>query len=61
VSRLCGFLGEEETGYGDFFISLKKKIDEGKFVVMSDTEAFVKLLDEVVLDYTKKVKEEKPA
>ena len=48
-------------GYGDFFISLKKKIDEGKYVVMTDTEAFVKLLDEVVLDYTKKVKEEKPA
>ena len=41
-------------GYGDFFISLKKKIDEGKYVVMTDTVAFVKLLDEVVLDYKKR-------
>lgn len=48
---------QREPGYGEFFISLKKKIDEGKFVVMTDTEAFVKLLDEIVLDYTKKVKE----
>lgn len=57
VSRLCGFL-DEKTGYGDFFINLKEKIDEGKFLVMTDTDAFVKLLDDAVLDYTEQMKEE---
>ncbi len=57
VSRICDFLAHEETGYGDFFDKLKKRIDKGKFVVISDEEAFVKLLDDLVLDYTRKVKD----
>jgi hypothetical protein len=56
VSRLCDFM-DEEAGYGDFFTNLKNKIDERKFLVMSDTDAFVELLDEVVLDYTRKFKD----
>jgi hypothetical protein len=55
VSRLCGFL-EEDAGYDDFFSSLKKKIDERKFLVMTDLDGFVKLLDEAVMDYTRKMK-----
>ena len=46
VSRLCGFL-DEKAGYGDFFVNLKEKID-----------GFVKLLDEAVMDYTEKMKED---
>ena len=60
VSRLCGFL-DEGAGYGDFFSRLKEKIDEGKFLVMTDTDEFVKLLDEAVLDYTKRIKQEESA
>ena len=56
VSRLCGHM-DEEAGYGDFFTTLKNKIDERKFLVMSDTDAFVEFLDEVVLDYTRKFKD----
>jgi len=55
VSRLCGFL-EDVAGYGDFYSSLKEKIDERKFLVMTNTDEFVKLLDEAVLDYTKMMK-----
>ena len=55
ASRLCGFL-DDVAGYGDFYSSLKEKIDERKFLVMTDTEEFVKLLDEAVLDYTKQIK-----
>jgi hypothetical protein len=57
VSRLCGYLEDRKTEFGDFFGNLRKKIDEGKFVLMTDEDGFVKLLDEVVLDYTRKVKE----
>ena len=57
VSRLCALL-DDVTEYGDFFTKLKEKIDEGKFLVMTDTVAFVKLLDEAVLDYTKRFKME---
>jgi len=57
VSRLCGYLTEESTEYGDFFDHLKNTIDEKKFVLMTDEEAFVHLLDETVLLYTGKVKE----
>jgi hypothetical protein len=55
VSRLCGYLEGTPTGYGDFFRELKDTIDERKLVLMTDEKAFVKLLDEVVLLYTRKV------
>ena len=60
VSRLCGLL-DESAGYGDFFSSLKEKIDERKFLVMTDTDEFMKLLDEAVLDYTKMMKDGRSA
>lgn len=56
VSRLCEIL-DEKAGYGNFFASLKEKIDERKFLVMSDIDEFVKLLDEAVMDYTKMMKD----
>jgi hypothetical protein len=57
VSRLCGYLEDRPTGYGGFFEELKGSIDEKKFVLMTDEGAFVKLLDEAVLLFTRKVKE----
>jgi hypothetical protein len=60
VSRLCASL-DEDAGYDDFFSRLKQKIDERKFLVMTDIDGFVKLLDEAVLDYTVKMKGGKKA
>jgi hypothetical protein len=57
VSRLSGLLIDEDEEYSDFYTSLKSKIDEKKYTVMSDTDAFIALMDEIVLDYTKILKE----
>lgn len=56
VSRLCEILKNEKSNYSDFFSSLKEKIDNGKYSVMSDKASFVKLLDELVLEYTRELK-----
>lgn len=56
VSRLCGILEEEESSYRDFFRALKARVDKGKYAVMSDEESFVKLLDDLVLDFTQRLK-----
>jgi hypothetical protein len=60
VSRLCGYLQDRQTVFGDFFIHLKERIDEEKFVLMTDEDRFIELLDEVVLEYTKTAKELEP-
>lgn len=57
VSRLCELMEKEEGADSAFLSQLKAKIDEGKFSVMSDVDAFTKMLDEIVLDYAKKLKE----
>jgi hypothetical protein len=57
VSRLCSLLIDEDEEYSDFYTSLKSKIDEKKYSVMNDTDAFIALMDEAVLDYTKMLKE----
>jgi len=54
VSRLCALLEQGETPNREFFTVLREKIDGGKFSVMTDEKAFVGLLDELVLEYTKK-------
>ena len=55
VSKLCTIL--EEAGIGDraFITSLQKKVDGGKFSVMTDRNAFVAMMDDVVLDVTKQL------
>lgn len=57
VSRLCGILENKEIGYGDFFSELKEKIDEKKYTVISDEDAFIRMMDDAVLDFTRKMKE----
>jgi hypothetical protein len=57
VSRLCGILENEDSGYGDFFSELKAKIDEKKYTLMTDEDDFTRLMDDAVLYFTKKMKE----
>jgi hypothetical protein len=52
ASRLCGILIDAQHPKADALGSLKKKIDERKFVLMTDEVAFTELLDETVLDIT---------
>ena len=58
VSRLCSLLEIEGGEYKAFYSQLKKKIDEKKFLVMTDEEAFVRMIDEAVSEFTKRLKEE---
>jgi hypothetical protein len=55
VSRLCGILEVRDTAYGDFFSKLKTKIDEKKYSLMTDENAFIELMDDLVLDFTRKM------
>ena len=57
VSRLCGILADEDTGYGDFFLKLKTRIDGKKYSLMSDENTFIELMDGLVLDFTRKMNE----
>ena len=57
VSRLCGILEKEDSGYGDFFPELKVKIDEKKYTLMTDEDAFIRMMDDAVLYFTRKMKE----
>ena len=53
VSRLCDLLiarGHPDTA---FLEELKTKIDERKFVLMTDVGAFVSLMDETIIDVTR--------
>ena len=52
ASRLCGILMDAHHPKTDSLGSLKKKIDERKFILMTDEAAFIELLDETVLDIT---------
>ena len=52
ASRLCGILIGEGHGRAEKLGALKDKIDERKFVLMTDEKAFASLLDETVLDIT---------
>lgn len=53
VSRLCALLEREDIARKTVYTSLREKIEAGKFSVMTDEKAFVELLDELVLMYTK--------
>lgn len=57
ASRLCTIMENKVETDKDFLVQLRGKIDEGKFSVMTDVDAFTTMLDEVVRDYTKKLKE----
>jgi hypothetical protein len=57
TSRLCGILEKEVETDREFLTRLREKIDQGKFSVMTDVDTFTNMLDEVVLDYTRKLKD----
>jgi len=57
VSRLCDILEKKDSGYADFFSELKAKIDEKKYTVISDEDAFIRMMDDAVLDFTRKMNE----
>jgi hypothetical protein len=57
VSRLCEILIKEKTEFQDTYLLLKEKIDERKFSLMTDEEEFVALMDETILDFTRRMKE----
>ena len=57
ASKLCAIMENRVEADNELFARIKAKIDEGKFNVMTDLDAFTSMLDEVVLDFTKKLKE----
>jgi len=57
ISRLCELLEKEDVADSTFLSRLRARIDESKFSVISDPDTFTQMLDEVVLDYAKKLKE----
>ena len=56
VSRLCEALLAQEGTDREFLVELKTTIDETKFVLMTDMEAFVEMLDRTTLLYARKLK-----
>lgn len=55
VERIITIL--EKQGVADDFLKKeKKKIEENKMVVMEDEKAWVELLGELVMDFTKELK-----
>lgn len=56
VERIIALLDNE--GLADAFLKkARAKIEENKYLVMQDEEGFIKFLDELVIDFTKKLKE----
>ena len=56
VSRICAFLEEQEGADREFLTRLRETIDQEKFSVMTDVEAFTAMLDEVVLRVARQLK-----
>jgi hypothetical protein len=55
VSRLCALL-ENQPGDHGFYTRLKRMIDEKKYSVLNEEDAFIAMMDEAVLLYTKQLK-----
>lgn len=56
VERLITLL--EDQGLADDFLKREKtKIGEKKYLLMEDEKGFTKFLDELVIDFTRKLKE----
>jgi hypothetical protein len=56
VERIIALLDNE--GLADDFLKKEQaKIEENKYLLMQDEEGFIKFLDELVIDFTKKLKE----
>lgn len=55
ASRLCALFMENSSEDAQFFTELKNKIDQRKFSLMTDPAEFNALLDEAVLDITRRL------
>ena len=55
IEKIITILDEQGIA-DDFFRKEKKKIEEKKLVLVEDEDAFVDLLDELVLDFAKELK-----
>ena len=56
VERIITLLDNE--GLADDFLKKERaKMEENKYLVMQDEKGFIKFLDELVIDFTKKLKE----
>ncbi|MDH5364122.1 MAG: DUF6092 family protein [Dehalococcoidia bacterium] len=56
VERIITLLDNE--GLADDFLKKERaKIEENKYILMEDEKEFIKLLDELVIDFTRKLKE----
>lgn len=56
VERIITLLDNE--GLADDFLKRERaKMEENKYLVMQDEKGFTKFLDELVIDFTKKLKE----
>ncbi len=56
VSRLCALMSESSSRHKELLGRLKLVIDRDKFTMMTDFEAFTKLLDNAVLEFTRSMK-----
>ena len=56
ASKLCAIMENRVEVDNELLARIKDKIDEGKFNVMTDLSSFTSMLDEVVFDFTKKLK-----
>ena len=56
VERIITLLDNEGLA-DDFLKKARAKIEENKYLVMQDEAGFTKFLDELVIDFTKKLKE----
>ena len=56
VSRLCGLMSDSSSRHQELLGRLKTIIDRDKFTMMTDAEAFKRLLDNAVLEFTRSMK-----
>lgn len=57
VSRLCGLMDEGGSRQREFLSRMRLTLDEGKLSLMTDPQAFARLLDQAVIEYTRRLKQ----
>ncbi len=56
VSRLCGLMSDSSSRHHELLERLRLIIDRDKFTMMTDVEAFKRLLDSAVLEFARGLK-----
>lgn len=57
VSRLSGLMAEGGSRHEEFLRRMQRTVDEGKLSLMTDPQAFTRLLDQAVIEYTRRLKQ----